>query len=98
MCRRVARHSSRPSTSACTFAARSSRAAAQGALPLEAVAGYYLGQAHHALGDYRRAIDFLRRTVAILTGDLLHERFGQWTHPSVASRDWMVRCLAARGG
>jgi len=72
-------------------------AVAQGDLPLEAVARYYLGQAHHALGDYRRAIDFLRRTAAILTGNLLHERLGQWAHPSVASRDWMVRCLAELG-
>jgi len=72
-------------------------AVAQGDLPLEAVAGYYLGQAHHALGDYRRAIGFLRRTAAILTGDLLHERLGQWAHPSVASRDCMVRCLAELG-
>jgi class 3 adenylate cyclase/tetratricopeptide (TPR) repeat protein len=72
-------------------------AVAHGDRPLEAVARYYLGQIYHALGDYRRAIDVLRRATAILTGDLLHERLGQWAHPSVAARDCMVRCLAELG-
>ncbi|HEU5322111.1 MAG TPA: tetratricopeptide repeat protein, partial [Methylomirabilota bacterium] len=72
-------------------------AVAQGSRPLEAVAAYYLGQTHHALGDYRLAIDCLRRAAAILTGDLLHQRLGQWAHPSATSRDCMVRCLAELG-
>jgi tetratricopeptide (TPR) repeat protein len=72
-------------------------AVALGDLALEVVANYYLGQAYHARGEYRRAIDFLERTVAALTGDLVHERFGQGSHPSVSSRSWLVRSLTELG-
>ena len=43
----------------------------------------YLGLAYQAQGDYRRAIDCLRQTVASLDGARRHERFGQVILPAV---------------
>ena len=40
------------------------------------LANQYLGMAYQAQGDYRRAIDCLRQTVASLDGARRHERFG----------------------
>jgi len=56
-----------------------------------------LGQAYYALGDYHRSIDFLRSTVVSLHDDLLYERFGLTTFPSVASRSFLVWCLTELG-
>lgn len=56
-----------------------------------------LGQAYSFLGDYGLAINFLRRTVTSLEGDLIRERFGQASLPSVVSRAYLARSLAAHG-
>lgn len=64
---------------------------------LQASANYYLGEAYHVLGDYRRAADFLRRNVERFEGDLIHERFGMAGPHSVISRAWLVMCLAELG-
>ncbi|MBI3988891.1 MAG: tetratricopeptide repeat protein, partial [candidate division NC10 bacterium] len=72
-------------------------ATALGDFGLQVTANNYLGQAHLALGDYRRAIDFLRRNVASLEGDLTREYFGLAAPPSVMSRTWLVRCLSELG-
>ena len=70
-------------------------AAAQRALALATAGGEssctrwrtsYLGIAYQAQGDYRRAIDCLRQTVASLDGARRHERFGQVFLPAVLSR------------
>jgi class 3 adenylate cyclase/tetratricopeptide (TPR) repeat protein len=58
---------------------------------------FRLGQAYHSLGDYPRAIDFLRRNVAALEGDLLCEDCGMAAFPSVLSRSWLAWCHAERG-
>ena len=58
---------------------------------------FFLGQAYHALGDYPRAVDFLRRNVASLEGDLQRERFDMPGLASVLSRAWLVWCLAEQG-
>jgi tetratricopeptide (TPR) repeat protein len=50
------------------------------------------------LGDYRRALDILERTVASLAGELLYERFGLPNPASVHSRTWLVASLAELGG
>ncbi|MBI4391056.1 MAG: AAA family ATPase [candidate division NC10 bacterium] len=64
---------------------------------LKVLANFYLGQAHHALGNYRRAIEFLKRNVESLQGDLLRERFGLPGLASVHARTWLVWCLAELG-
>ena len=61
------------------------------------VANFRLGQVHHSLGNYPRAIDFLRQNVAALDGDLVGERCGMAGLPSVFSRSWLALCLAERG-
>jgi tetratricopeptide (TPR) repeat protein len=56
-----------------------------------------VGQAHHSLGQYLRAIDALRKNVDLLGVDLLHERCNMAGLPSVFSRAWLALCLAERG-
>jgi class 3 adenylate cyclase/tetratricopeptide (TPR) repeat protein len=56
-----------------------------------------LGQAHHTLGDYRRAADFLRRPLAQLQGDLEREHFGMASLPAVFARAWLAWSLAEVG-
>ena len=65
-----------------------------GDVSLQAIANLYTGQAYSALGHYHRAIECLRTSVALLEGDLLHERLGLPYLPSVFSR----MCLAASLG
>jgi class 3 adenylate cyclase/tetratricopeptide (TPR) repeat protein len=72
-------------------------AGALGDFALQIVSNVSLGQAYRARGDYRRAIDALRRNVAALQGYLLQEGFGQLALPSVLSRTWLARCLAEQG-
>ncbi|MBI3455276.1 MAG: AAA family ATPase [Candidatus Rokubacteria bacterium] len=55
------------------------------------------GQAYHALGDYRRAISFLRRAVELHSGDRVRQRLGAAGFPSVFSRTWLAWCLAELG-
>jgi tetratricopeptide (TPR) repeat protein len=64
---------------------------------LQALANRYLGIAYHAQGDYRRAIDCFRQTVAALEGARCYERFGLLLLPSVHSRAVLAECHAALG-
>ena len=64
---------------------------------LQAVANRCLGRAYAIQGDYRRAIDCLRQTVAFLEGAQRHERFGQVNLPAVQSRAWLALCHAELG-
>src|SRR5262249_28347714 len=50
-------------------------AARLGDLALIIPANFYLGEAHHALGNYHTAIDFLRRNVALTSGEGVFERY-----------------------
>ncbi len=63
---------------------------------LHAVADQYLGQAHHALGDYDAALVHLRRAVETLQGDMT-QRVGMPSPPAIFSRSWLVWCLGERG-
>jgi tetratricopeptide (TPR) repeat protein len=72
-------------------------AAAFGDFGLQVALNLYLGQVYHTLGDYRRAMDFLRRNVAALEGDLVRERFGLAGLLSVFSRAYLCRSLAEHG-
>jgi class 3 adenylate cyclase/tetratricopeptide (TPR) repeat protein len=68
-----------------------------GNFSMRIVAGCRLGQAHHALGNYGRAVELFRQTVGSLQGDLVHELFGMASFPSVWSRSWLAWSLAERG-
>jgi predicted ATPase/class 3 adenylate cyclase len=58
-----------------------------------------LGQAHHSLGQYARAIELLRRNLDLMDADaeLLYDRCNMAGLPSVFSRAWLALCLAERG-
>jgi len=68
-----------------------------GDFTLQVQTNFRLGQAFFALGDYRQAIRFLTRNVDLLTGDLLHERFGLAGLASVLSRYSLACALAEQG-
>jgi tetratricopeptide (TPR) repeat protein len=72
-------------------------ATAGGEVVLQALANLYLGDAYRAQGDYRRAIDHLRQTLASIEGMPRHERFGQVILPAVSSRARLVWCHAELG-
>ena len=56
-----------------------------------------LGRVYYSLGDYRQAIEYSRKGVAHLEGDLLRERFGLVFLPAVNARVVLVECLAEVG-
>jgi len=56
-----------------------------------------LGQVYHTIGDYRRGMDGLGRSVATLQGALLYEDFGAANPASVSSLHWLNRCRAEVG-
>jgi class 3 adenylate cyclase/tetratricopeptide (TPR) repeat protein len=72
-------------------------AMASGDIVLQALANRYLGFAYEAQGDYRRAIDCLKQTVASLDGARRRERFGRVMLPAVLSRAHLAACHAELG-
>jgi class 3 adenylate cyclase/tetratricopeptide (TPR) repeat protein len=64
---------------------------------LRALANSYLGRAYHAQGDFRRAIDCLGLTVALLDGARRYERFGQIILPAVLARTYLAWCHTELG-
>jgi tetratricopeptide (TPR) repeat protein len=72
-------------------------ATAGGEVVLQALANRNLGLAYQFQGDYRRAIDCLRQSVAFFDGARCHERFGQISLPAVTSRTYLARCHAELG-
>jgi predicted ATPase len=72
-------------------------ATTRGETVLRALANQRLGFAYQAQGDYRRAINCLRQTVACLKGARRRERFGQVVMPAVLSRSYLVWCHAELG-
>ena len=68
-----------------------------GDVAMQVVTRLPLGLLYRALGEYRRAVEFLRWNTARLQGDLLRERFGLFGLPSVFSRTFSVQCLAELG-
>jgi class 3 adenylate cyclase/tetratricopeptide (TPR) repeat protein len=66
--------------------------------PVVVITNFRLGQAHHSLGQYSRAVDYLRKNIELLVGDLLQDRYNNMAAlPSVLSRVWLALCLAERG-
>ena len=72
-------------------------ATADGNVVLQALAALRLGLAYVGRGDYRRAIDHFRQTVASLEGALRHERFGLVFMPAVLACSWLAVCHAELG-
>jgi class 3 adenylate cyclase/tetratricopeptide (TPR) repeat protein len=72
-------------------------ATASGDIVLHALANQYIGLAYEAQGDYRRAIDCFKQTVASLDGARRRERFGQLFLPAVLSRADLALCHAELG-
>jgi tetratricopeptide (TPR) repeat protein len=70
---------------------------AEGDVVLHARANNYLGLAYQAQGDYRRAIDCFRQTLAFLEGPRRHERFGDIFLPAVTSHAWLAAGHAELG-
>ena len=56
-----------------------------------------LGQAYHSLGQYERAMEYLRKNITEIPDDLLLDRLTMYGLPSVFSRVWLALCLAERG-
>src|SRR2546425_3123905 len=72
-------------------------ATAGGDVVREALANLFLGAAYWAQGDYQRAIDSLRQTVASLHGARRLERFGQANLPAAQARAFLAACHAELG-
>jgi class 3 adenylate cyclase/tetratricopeptide (TPR) repeat protein len=68
-----------------------------GDLSLQVVANYIVAFAYHDLSDYRPAMDLLRQNIMRLEGDLVGERFGQPSLPSVHSRYLLAWCHGWQG-
>ncbi|HWP48285.1 MAG TPA: adenylate/guanylate cyclase domain-containing protein [Candidatus Limnocylindrales bacterium] len=64
---------------------------------LQVATNLFLGQVYYNLGNYPQAMEFLRKNVESLQGDLIYERFNVATLPFVVSRHWLIRCLAEVG-
>ncbi len=56
-----------------------------------------LGLAYYTAGDYPRAIECLRKTMAILQGDHARRRFGWAGVPAIISRAYLIGCLTELG-
>jgi tetratricopeptide (TPR) repeat protein len=72
-------------------------AMAGGEVVLHALANIDLGRAYYHQGDYRRAIDCYRQTVASLEGAQRRERFGRVFLPAVQSCAYLAACHADLG-
>jgi tetratricopeptide (TPR) repeat protein len=67
------------------------------AMLAQALTNQYLGIACHVQGDYSRAIDCFKQTIAFLDGVHRHDRFGQIIVPAVNSRAWVAVSHAELG-
>jgi DNA-binding SARP family transcriptional activator len=64
---------------------------------LRALARFYGGQGHHALGNYRQAVELFRGNVESLTGARMVERLAGPALVPLVSRVWMASALADIG-
>jgi class 3 adenylate cyclase/DNA-binding winged helix-turn-helix (wHTH) protein/tetratricopeptide (TPR) repeat protein len=64
---------------------------------LTVVAQNYMGNLYRALGDYRRAMEYYRKNLACLHGELLQERFGLPGLASVLSCGYLAVSLVECG-
>jgi class 3 adenylate cyclase/tetratricopeptide (TPR) repeat protein len=71
--------------------------AAIGDIGLQASSIFFMGLANHALGRFKAGADLLARNVALLPGELAHERFGFVSICSVVSGSYLAICLTELG-
>jgi tetratricopeptide (TPR) repeat protein len=64
---------------------------------MQVVTNIPMGLLYHAVGDYRRAIEFFQWNVDRLERDSTHERFGLFGLPSVFSRVFLAYCYSELG-
>src|SRR5262249_37621253 len=69
----------------------------RGDFALQVATDTHLGPSYAELGDYRRAIEVLRRSIASLTGPRVHDRYRLAGFPAVGSRSNLVAALAELG-
>lgn len=72
-------------------------AARLGDLTLVVLANFNLGEAHHLLGNHHAAAEFLRRNVALVSGDGVYERYAGPGLVPLQSRFWLAFSLAELG-
>lgn len=72
-------------------------ATASGDFALEVMSNFFLGLQYISRGDCRQAAHHYRRNVEALTGEWLHERFGEPGFPAVFNRAYLVWALAELG-
>ncbi len=70
---------------------------ALGDLTIQVQMNHYLGLAYVGAGAYAQALEFFRRNIECLAGDLIYERFGLPGLPAMLSRAWGAAALAERG-
>ena len=56
-----------------------------------------LGMVHDVRGEFREAVDVLERNVGLLQGDLVYDRLGQATSPSVLTRSYLADVFSQLG-
>jgi class 3 adenylate cyclase/tetratricopeptide (TPR) repeat protein len=71
-------------------------AEASGDFPLQTTT-VLLGLAYYGAGDFRKANACLRKIVAALDGDRVHDRFGWAAYPAVTGRAYLATSLAEVG-
>ncbi len=68
-----------------------------GDFALQVATNYHLGVVYGTLGEYRRAVEILRRNAESLAGPRVRERFGLAGLPAVLSRGYLAWYLAELG-
>jgi class 3 adenylate cyclase/tetratricopeptide (TPR) repeat protein len=68
-----------------------------GDLDLQIVSNFSMGGAHRSRGDFRQTVEYMRRSIALLTPDLSYQYFGQHGLPAVLARSHLVWSLAELG-
>ena len=72
-------------------------AARVGNLPIQLETNVRLAQVYQRRGEFRRAIDYLRKNLASVEATFIRDRFGRATLASVISRTYLAVCLADLG-
>ena len=70
---------------------------ASGVMGLVLATNFRVGQAYHSLGEYERAMEFLRKNIELQAGGQEEYHSYMIGLPSVLSRTWLALCLAERG-
>jgi tetratricopeptide (TPR) repeat protein len=64
---------------------------------LHILANFYLGEAHHSLGNHHAAVEYLRRNVKLTAGEGVYERYAGPGLVPLQSRFWLAFSLAELG-